>query len=255
MKEKLLKLKNDLQKLHNYKEDKVELKRIKETLDMYLGIIFPKEKEDWHSKVYNVRFEPHLISDGYFGLIPGPDKGEFQQGKTELSNVIDLIIEKMELTNSVVPKTDDMTDNKRVFVVHGHDNEVKEAVSRSITKLGLEPVILSEESHKGKTIIEKLEDYGDVGYAVVLLTPCDIGRAKEEIESKPRARQNVIAELGYFIGRLGRERVSIIHRADTDIPTDFKGLGYISYNDKGWKMDLARELKSAGYNIDANNLL
>lgn len=255
MKEELLKLKKDLQNLRNYKEDKVELKRIKDTLDMYLDILFPEEKEEWHRKVFNVRFEPHMISDGYFGLMPGPDNGEFQQGKMELSNVIDLIIERMELTNTITCRTEVQADNKRVFIVHGHDTEVKEAVAYVITKLGLEPVILSEESNSGKTIIEKLECYGKVGYAIILLTPCDKGKAVTEKMYKLRARQNVIAEMGFFIGLLGRDRVSVIRRGNIEMPSDFIGLGYISYDNTSWKFDLARELKSVGYDVDANKLI
>ena len=254
MKEKLLKLKRDIQNLRSYREDEVELKRIRNTLDMYLDIIFPAEKEEWHSKIFNIRFQPHLVSDGFFGVTVPPDRGEFQQGITELSNVIDLIIEKMEISNSVSSKGH-VTDNKHVFIVHGHDIEVKEAVSHVITKLGLEPVLLSEESNSGKTIIEKLEYYGRVGYAIILLTPCDKGKAATEKTYNLRARQNVNAEMGFFIGLLGRDKVSILRRGNVEIPSDFKGLGYISYDNSSWKFELARELKSAGYNVDANKLI
>ena len=82
MKEKLLKLKRDLQNLRSYREDEVELKRIRNTLDMYLDIIFPAEKEEWHSKIFNIRFQPHLVSDGFFGVTVPPDRGEFQEGIT-----------------------------------------------------------------------------------------------------------------------------------------------------------------------------
>lgn len=259
MKEKLLKLKEDLQKLYNYNDDIVELKRIKNALHMYIDTIFAKdETEYWHNMIRYVNFTSPIVTRGLGHIEKSLDTGEFQRGKEELSNIIDLIIEKMELVcgsnNTIDPKTN--CDNKRVFIVHGHDNETKESVARTLQTLGLDAIILNEKSNQGKTIIEKLEHYGDVGYAVVLLTPCDIGKAQEETEFMPRARQNVIAELGYFIGRLGRNRVSIIHRADTEIPSDFKGLGYISYNNDGsWKFLLARELKTAGYNIDANKLI
>lgn len=251
MKEKLLKIKRDLQNLHSYREDEVELKRIKNALDMYLDIIFPTEKEDWHSKIFNIRFQPHLVSDGYFGVMVPPDRGEFQQGITELSNVIDLIIEKMEISNSVTSKGH-MTDNKRVFIVHGHDTEVKESVARVVEKFDLNAIILNEKANKGKTIVEKLEHYGNVGYAIVLLTPCDLGKAYGDAEFRPRARQNVIAELGFFIGKLGRENVSVICKGETEIPSDFAGLGYISYEKSDWQLSLANELCSAGYDIDFN---
>ena len=257
MKNKLLKLKEELQNLSGYKKDEVDLKRIREALKMYVDIIFPDEKDNWRSLIWNVNFAPRLISDGMFGFMYDQDRGEFQKGKDELSNIIDLIIEKMEIIgeSNNITNPEENCDNKRIFIVHGHDNETKETVARVLQLFGLEAIILNEKSNQGKTIIEKLEHYGDVGDAVVLLTPCDIGKAQAETEFKPRARQNVIAELGYFIGRLGRDRVSIIHRADTEVPSDFKGLGYISYNNSSWKLDLARELKSAGYNIDANKLI
>ncbi len=258
MKDKLLKVKEDLHQIHNYNDDLVELKRIKNTLHMYIDIIFPvEEAESWHNMVRYVNFTSPIVTRGLGHIERSLDSGEFQRGKEELSNIIDLIIEKIEIIgeNSGAKVSTITSNNKKVFVVHGHDNETKEAVARVIQTLGLEAIILNEKSNQGKTIIEKLEHYGDVGYAVVLLTPCDIGKAQEETEFVPRARQNVIAELGYFIGRLGRNRVSIIHRTNVDIPSDFKGLGYISYNNSSWKFDLARELKSAGYNIDANKLI
>lgn len=97
----------------------------------------------------------------------------------------------------------------RVFVVHGRDDRMKVAVARVLERLGLTPVILHEQPDKGRTIIEKFADYSDVGFAVVLLSPDDAGYLKEESSEKarPRARQNVIFELGYFIGKLGRENV------------------------------------------------
>ena len=256
-KEKFLKLKEDLLKLNNYNDDKVELKRIKNTLQMYIETLFPNDKDDWNSKIFHINFTPPVVSRGLGNIERCADSGEFQRGKEELSNVIDLIIEKIEIVGEQETNTNPKAncDNKRIFIVHGHDNETKEAVARVLQLLGLEVIILNERSNQGKTIIEKLEHYGDVGYAVILLTPCDIGKAKEEIVFMSRARQNVIAELGYFISRLGRDRVSIIHRADTEVPSDFKGLGYISYDNSSWKFELARELKTAGYNIDANKLI
>lgn len=257
MKDKLLLLKSDLQKLHNYDNDKVELKRIINKLQMYIDVLFPNESDDWHSMIFHINFTPAIVTYGLGNFAPGTDNGEFQQGIQQLSDIIDLVIEKMELVNinSNTTDYDTICNNKKIFIVHGHDNEVKESVARVLQQVGLEPIILNEQSNSGKTIIEKLEHYGDVGFAVILLTPCDIGKANTESEYKERARQNVIAELGYFIGRLGRNHVSIIHRGNTEIPSDFKGLGYISFDDKSWKYDLAKELKSAGYDIDINKLL
>ena len=106
----------------------------------------------------------------------------------------------------------------------------------------------------GKTIIEKLEHYSDVGYAVVLLTPDDEGRKKAEGENlRDRARQNVLLELGYFTGKLGRSRVCALHRGSVEIPTDYLGMLYVPLDEAGgWQLRLAKELKAAGFDIDMN---
>jgi predicted nucleotide-binding protein len=145
----------------------------------------------------------------------------------------------------------------RVFVVHGHDNEVRESVARFIEKLGLQAVILHEQPNEGLTIIEKLESHSDVRYAVILLTPDDEGReagSKEPL--KARARQNVVLEFGYFIGRLGRSRVCALHRGSIEIPSDYLGVVYVPLDDDGaWRLRLARELKATGFPIDMNRAL
>jgi predicted nucleotide-binding protein len=103
----------------------------------------------------------------------------------------------------------------KVFVVHGHDEAVREAVARFISSLDLTPIILHEQASQGRTIVEKLEHHGDVGYAVVLLTPDDVGGSSSE-SLRSRARQNVILELGYFVGRLGRDHVCAMHRGNIE---------------------------------------
>ena len=118
----------------------------------------------------------------------------------------------------------------------------------SFKTLGLEPVILHEQANLGRTIIEKFEDHAHVGFAVALLTPDDAGSLQgEENSSKPRARQNVIFEFGYFIGKLGRERVCALVKGDVEKPSDYDGVLYISLNDPNdWKIELIKELKAAG---------
>lgn len=148
------------------------------------------------------------------------------------------------------------TDFNRVFIVHGHDEAPRESVARFIVDIGLEAVILHEQANRGMTVIEKLVVNGNVGYAVVLLTPDDFGRSNSEDEDKPRARQNVILELGYFLGRLGRERVLALLKGDVEIPSDYMGVVYAPYDDGGgWRQRLARELKSSGYEIDWNRVM
>ena len=143
-----------------------------------------------------------------------------------------------------------LSESPEVFVVHGQDNAAREEVARFIAKAGLKPIILHEQASGGRTVIEKLEHYSNVGFAVVLLTPDDLGSLAGE-EPKRRARQNVIAELFYFIGKLGRERVCALKKGELEIPSDIGGVVYASMDDAGaWKQSLLRELEEAGYPID-----
>jgi hypothetical protein len=145
--------------------------------------------------------------------------------------------------------------SNRVFIVHGHDGEAREAVARFLSKAGLDPIILHEQASRGKTVIEKVEANSDVGFAVVLLTPDDEGRAKDG-ELEPRPRQNVLLELGYFIAKLGRERVCTLKRGEVQIPSDFAGVVWQPMDEAGgWKASLGKELEAAGYIIDWNKVM
>ena len=152
------------------------------------------------------------------------------------------------------------TDINKVFIVHGHSEEMKQSVARFIEKLGLEPIILHEHPNKGRTIIEKFSDYADVGYAIILLSADDLGYAVKANpnSAKHRARQNVILELGYFLGKLGRDKVAALFEKnkDIEIPSDFNGVLYIGYSDDdSWKFSIAKELKATGFNIDLNKII
>jgi predicted nucleotide-binding protein len=152
--------------------------------------------------------------------------------------------------SSIEPKT-------KVFIVHGHDNGAKQEVARFLEKLNLEPIILHEQTNGGNiTIIEKIEEYvNQVGFGIVLYTPCDIG-GKNENSLQSRARQNVVFEHGYLIGLLGRNKVSPFVKGNIETPGDISGVVYTSMDDNGsWYLPLARELKNAGYEIDFNKLL
>ena len=143
----------------------------------------------------------------------------------------------------------------KVFVVHGHDEGARETVARFIGKLELTPIILHEQASQGRTIVEKLERHGDVGYAVVLLTPDDVGGSDPAI-LQPRARQNVILELGYFLGRLGRDRVCALYGGKLELPSDYMGVIYIPFDSGGgWRLSLAKELKAADFDVDMNKAL
>lgn len=143
-----------------------------------------------------------------------------------------------------------------IFIVHGHDERTKLDVARTLEKIGLNPIILSEQPNQGQTIIEKFELHSNVGFAVVLLTADDLGKTKTADDEKYRARQNVILEMGYFIGKLGRNKVFPLYEDGVELPSDLHGVLYNPIDDaNSWKFKLAKELKAAGYDIDANKLI
>ncbi len=140
--------------------------------------------------------------------------------------------------------------SRKVFIVHGHNEGTREKLARFLEQLEFTPVILHEQASRGGTVIEKVEAHSDVGFAVVLLTPDDEGR---EIGGtlRPRARQNVVLELGYFLGRLGRKHVCALKQGELEIPSDFEGVVYVKFDDSGgWKQALGKELEAAGFEID-----
>ena len=145
-----------------------------------------------------------------------------------------------------------------VFLIHGQDELTKEKVARFIESLGIETIILHEQINKSMTILEKFEEYSrKAKFAVALFTPDDSGHpvGKEE-QKKSRARQNVVMELGYFIGLLGRENVAVLYRGDVELPSDMLGIvGTALDEHDGWRLALAKELKESGYDIDLNKLI
>jgi predicted nucleotide-binding protein len=140
---------------------------------------------------------------------------------------------------------------KKVFIVHGHDSEAKLELEKMLLGLGLEPVILSDRPNMGRTIIEKFENNTtDVGYAFVLLTPDDVG-GKSSSDVQPRARQNVILELGYFMGKLGRGRVCCLYKQNVELPSDMLGVVYYKFNESVDEVyrKVITELRSVGYDV------
>jgi len=165
----------------------------------------------------------------------------------------------LEADEKVTPDSvnSDHRTTDKVFIVHGHNEAAKESVARFIEKLNLKAVILHEQPNKGRTIIEKFVDYSETGFAVILLTADDVGAKKAESDIKliPRARQNVIFEMGYFLGRLGRERVFALYEDGVEIPSDYQGVVFEPLDKKGnWKFSVAKELKAV-FDVDMNELL
>ena len=145
--------------------------------------------------------------------------------------------------------------SNKVLIVHGTDAGIKNEVARLIEKLGLEAIILEEQPSMGRTLIDKFEQMTDeVEFATVLLTPDDEGRKKDTDKLTPRARQNVILELGFVSASLGRHRVCALRKGNVEIPSDYSGVVYVSMDDQDWKLKYIRELKTAGYEVDANRI-
>lgn len=140
----------------------------------------------------------------------------------------------------------------RVFVVHGRDDLAKHEVSSFLRTIGLDPIILHEQPNRGQTIIEKFERHARTSFAVVIMTPDDEGRLAGDptLPLKPRARQNVVMELAYLMGTLGRSRVCALLSPSVEAPSDFAGIVYVPFDGgKGWQFELMRELKAAGFEI------
>ena len=156
------------------------------------------------------------------------------------------------ISQSVQPQPVQPSNMNKIFIVHGHDGELKQHVARIVEKQGIEAVILSEQVNQGRTIVEKFEVNSDVGGAICLFTADDMGKAKDASSDSPRARQNVVLETGYFMGKLGRDHVVILADDGIEIPSDLSGVVYTSTSN--WKVDLLKELKAMGYAVDFNKL-
>ena len=209
----------------------------------------------------------HRNLDSFWGFIQ-PKFKTYAERRTFLSEQFTPLLDALEFgepiqqpspqvpTQSFTPVPPKVARNKRkVFIVHGRDNEAKQEVSRFIEKLGLEAIILHEQASSGMTIIEKIEHYSnDADFALVLYTACDHGRGVHEskIPPKNRARQNVVFEHGYLMAKLGRENVCSLVKGDIETPNDISGVVYVSLDEYGaWKTEVAKELKACGYAISS----
>lgn len=187
------------------------------------------------------------------------------QGDIERVDLIECIAEEDTTTTETINTVIDMN---KVFVVYGHNDALRVEVSRTIEQLGLRPIVLQEQEDFGNTIIEKFEAHAsDIGFAVVLLTADDLGvsckdLAREEKEKgfkaeyKTRARQNVVFEMGYFIGKLDRAHVFELLEDGVEKPGDLDGILYTSIDEEGmWKIRLAKRLKALGYIVNLDKII
>lgn len=178
------------------------------------------------------------------------------QGKSELLMVIGKVKSGLSVTTNK-PSSLPLSNN-RVFLVHGHNEAVMHASARFIEDLGLQAIILREQPNQGRTIIEKFVDSSDVAFAVILLTADDRGGPATHMydDQKKRARQNVILEMGFFLGKLGRNRVCALYEEGVEVPSDYHGVLFIPIdNSQDWKFLLAKEMKAVGLSIDLNKAI
>jgi predicted nucleotide-binding protein len=178
-----------------------------------------------------------------------------QTQKRKLEGLRELLQTELQLSGGVTPQVSQEPTGHRIFLVHGHDERVLHEVARFLEKLQQDVIVLREQPNEGRTIIEKFETYADVGFAVVLLTADDKGGPINgaETDFKMRARQNVVFEFGYFIGRLGRNRVCALYADGVEIPSDYSGVLYTKLDASGaWRLEIAKELKAAGLPVDMN---
>ena len=178
----------------------------------------------------------------------------------EIANNSDVLYRKVRLLLSPPAsnsRVNDKVRSNKIFLVHGSDNEMKSDVSKLLKTLDLDPIILHENSDMRKNIIEKINDNSHVSFAVVLISFDDLAYSKEKTpdDAKYRANQNVIFELGYFLGRLGNQNVSVIYRKknDFEIPIEYTGVRWIEYK-MGWYYELIKDLKACNFKVDVNKL-
>jgi predicted nucleotide-binding protein len=173
-----------------------------------------------------------------------------------LRSDVESMIPKAVVDNTDRPKKSARQDASKVFVVHGHDEAALHSVARFLEQLNLKPIVLREQPDRGRATIEKFEEYaGQVGFAVVLLTPDDLAGSPATSAQSARARQNVIFELGYFAGSLGRGRACLLRKGDVEIPSDLYGVIYTDMDaSDGWKLKLVKELRAADLPVDISKI-
>ena len=194
-------------------------------------------------------FIERTMSNGGIEIYEVIDPG-FHEGLGSIPAGYQMVVKKSDGKKEHQKIAHGHANNPKIFIVHGHDELAKVTLARFIEQIGLNPIILHEQASSSQTIIEKIESYSDVGFAIVLYTPCDVG-SKAGDDTKPRARQNVVFEHGYFIGQLGRSKVTALVKGDVETPNDISGVVYIDLDERGaWKMDVAKELQHSGYKID-----
>lgn len=241
-----------------------DLDKIKRKVEMIIRNFFG-EKSKYIEDLTKIHFSPRIapVEESYSQHV-------WAEGKKEMRNLLITMQDEIKLfdgdqtTNQPKDPLESPKKTQEIFIVHGHDEEMKQSVARALEKLKLKPVILHERANQNQTLIGKFVKYSaDTAFAIVLLSSDDLGCVKpsnpeETVSLRPRARQNVVLELGYFLGKLGQENVLTFFRKEDDfeLPSDYSGILYAQYDQsERWKFDLVRELSAAGFEVDANLLI
>lgn len=225
----------------------------------------------WKTRSYNIVCQlveagspaERLIDEAKRTQTEGNYESTFERTRSNIVNALQMTFNALsedtfgELKSPKSEATSLSLSNK-VFIVHGHDQALKTDVERFVHQIGLQPIVLHRQPDKGRTIIEKFEEHSDVGYAFILLTPDDVAYSADE-EKLPdssrkkelRARPNVIFEFGFFVARLGRERVCCLYKESVVLPSDLAGLIYKKVNGsiESLGFSIIQELQAVGYQI------
>ncbi|MEN6637028.1 MAG: nucleotide-binding protein [Clostridiaceae bacterium] len=228
-------------------DDQTERKSIFSDIELYGEKAFGSDK-------YTVKLKAIWFHPGGYPCTQEAEVRAWERGKSELKILLQMMIKDCEITFSgeeVQPKNvNSMKKNEpsksKIFIVHGHDDKLKFEVAEWLHSLEIEPIILHLQPNAGLgSILGKIEANADVAAAIVLFTADDKGNAKTEKVLNSRARQNVVFEAGYFVGKLGPEHVIIIHEPTVELPGDLSGIIYTS-TEAQWKEDIRKELNHMG---------
>lgn len=213
---------------------------------------------------YETRMRRHLIFDDIIKIWKDDIAGLINQMQADVERV-DLM--KCDVQTVVAVKTEPKGLSQEIFIVHGHNEEMKQTVARVVSQLGLNPIILHEQPNGGKTIIEKFERNAEgINFAIILLSADDMAASVRDLNDvkdeelrkhlEKRARQNVVFEMGYFAGKLGRANVFFLLQEGVTKPGDLDGIVYTPYDSvRAWRFELVKELKNAGYKVCADQVL
>ncbi|MGW5141910.1 TIR domain-containing protein [Nocardia beijingensis] len=203
-----------------------------------------------------VRFTPRAVTLGADGVSAAYASAR-AKGIRDMLAILQAVKFEVEVTGgtpSMPPTTKNVGGD--IFIIHGHDKARKLEVARLVAGLtGNEPVILQDQVSGGKTLIEKFEKFANnASFAIALATADDEGKAyKDSGPHRPRARQNVIFEWGYFCAAIGRDRVALLYDDGVELPSDVNGIVMIKL-EGDWKITLMRELEDAGIPVDRRGL-